>query len=870
MRERLRQNTSDIFAESQSRLGTLARNVSSLDIGMKRIFCCFLLFSAALYTTAFADYKNDVLPLLTKYCIECHGVDEQNAHIRFDGIVAYESDDQHLWTQVHEAIISGQMPPEDQPQPTAPERRELLNWIVEQATLKATATTGTQRRLNRRELSAALQDLTGLPIDFGAGLPADGKIDGFDTGAQGLQDAADSVNQWLEVTRRAVESIRFLDPDPEQKISIDFREHEFTDYRKFLSKLWDEQQDHIFTRSKRLLCKKEIGVYLPTQWTGDRGNSFLAVPAPADKRAALKMSLRVVAERPLPDLPSPMLWVKIGGKYMDYRPIGDDPQTLTYAVRMEDHMVEGKVIKIMLQSFVEVPYAVKGFENDDRSKPEDKIPGGIGTFRPKFDRKKLRTPDVQPVPSIVIESIKIDYDHRAAWPPPSWDVDVTPFEDDDESARRLLALWMNRAWRRPVTDAESERFLTLYQSLRDQGLSFDDALRSTFQAVLMGGPFRYLASPSDTDQVIAQHAIASRLSFMLVGAPPDRQLIELAAAGKLRDANVLDSQVERLLSDPRSEAFFRPFVTQWLNMDQPITLVMSHFKKRDFKFGRHMKASMKEETVQYVARLFADNRPAHELISSNWTMMNDILAVHYGYDDIEGGDLRKVVLKPRLEDQRGGGVLSHAGIQSMLCWMGDNWLIYRGAWTLNHILDDPPPNPPLEVPELSPFDGEHEGKAFRELLVQHQQDRNCSICHRKIDPLGFAFQNFDLSGRWRNVEHEGYHRYELDGKIEWRGKGKTRPVDTTGQLPRGEKFSDFQEFKEQLAHHYMDDIVRGLMKKLTLYGTGQKADVLDLIAVRSIMREHAADDYALRDLLKALIRSRVFLETDSTQQVGAR
>ena len=358
-----------------------------------------LLLTVTLSEIALAEYKNDALPLLSKYCMRCHGAEEQNAQIRYDKIVAYESDDQHLWTQVHEALASGQMPPEDELQPSEMEKQQFLNWIVEQAALQTSATAGAQRRLNRREFSAALQDLTGLPIDFGAGLPADGKIDGFDTGAQGLQDAADSVDQWLEVTRRAVESLRFLEPAHERSISIDFREHEFTDYRKFLAKRWDEHKDHVFTRSKRLICKKGIGVYLPTQWTGDRGNSFLAVPAPADKRAALKMTLRVVGKRPLSGLPNPMLWVKVGGKYIDYRPIGDRSQTLTYAVRMEDHVVEGNVIKVMLRSFVEVPYAVEGFENDDRSKPEDNIPGGIGVFRPKFDRKKLRTPDEQPVPS---------------------------------------------------------------------------------------------------------------------------------------------------------------------------------------------------------------------------------------------------------------------------------------------------------------------------------------------------------------------------------------------------------------------------------------------------------------------------------------
>ena len=839
---------------------TCPANSQSFGVWPAICTCILILGSAA--SEAFADYRETIRPLLAKYCMDCHGAEEQNAQVRFDRVTGFSDDSQQLWTMVHEALVSGEMPPKGEPQPSAAEKRQILTWIIDQATQQASKTSGTQRRLNRREFSAALQDLTGVPIDFGAGLPDDAKVDGFDTGATALQDAADSVAQWLEVTQRAVDSIRFLEPDRERRVSIDFREHEFNDWYRFVEETWKDKG--IFTRSKNLPCKKGIGLYLPTQWTGDRGNSFLAVPAPADKRAAMKMTVRVVARRPMPGLPEPMLWVKVGGSYIDYRPIGEEPQTLVYAVRMEDCLIEGDVIKIMLQSFVEVPYAVDGFENDDRSKPEDNIPGGIGVYRPAFDRKVLRTPDEQPVPSIIVESIVIDYDHRAAWPPASWNSDAGEIADNDQSARRLLALWIDRAWRRPVTDAERSKFFALYQKLRAQEFSFDDALRATFQSVLMGGPFRYLASPADENQSVAQHAIASRLSFMLVGAPPDEELRKLADAGKLRDPQVLDAQVERLLADPRSDAFFRPFVTQWLNMDQPITLTMSHFNKQDFKFGRNMKASMKEETIQYIARLFADNRSARELISSDWTMMNDILAVHYGYDGVDGGELRKVTLKPRPDDPRGGGVLGHAGIQSMLCWMGDNWLIYRGSWTLNHILDDPPPPPPLEVPELSPFDGKNQGKSFRELLVQHQQDSKCSICHKKMDPLGFAFQNFDLSGRWRNVEHERYRRKELDGKIEWRGEGQTRPVDATGTLPRGEKFNSFVECKELLVTHYLDDIVRGLLKKLTLYGTGRPADVLDLVTIRAVMNDQSDKQYLMRDLLKALVRSRTFLETTAT------
>ena len=344
---------------------------------------------------------------------------------------------------------------------------------------------------------------------------------------------------------------------------------------------------------------------------------------------------------------------------------------------------------------------------------------------------------------------------------------------------------------------------------------------------------------------------------MLTGAPPDAELRQLAKDNKLRDAKVLDVQVDRLLADPRSDGFVRPFVRQWLVIGQPITLAMKTLQHQDFRFGRYLKESMQEETIAYVAQMLKDNRPARELIDSDWTMMNDSLARHYGYDGFGDGVMRKVTL--RRNDPRGGGLLGHAGIQSMLTWMGDNWVIYRGAWTLRHILNDPPPPPPLEVPELDPTISENQGKSFKELLVQHQEDARCAICHKDIDPLGFAFQNFDLSGRWRAVEFEKYKREEIDGKIAWNGAGKSRPVDAAGQLPRGETFKSFEECKQLLVKNYQADLVHGLLKNLTLYGTGRKPDVAGLDEIRDIQARLRSKGYRLGDLVKAVVQSEAFL-----------
>jgi hypothetical protein len=815
-------------------------------------FLLCLLASFAMTSLAADDFSSVVQPFLKQHCFACHGAEKQKSGIRYDRITGFQTDARNLWTMVHEKISAHEMPPEDRTQPTADESRKMLAWIQnEQRAHRAGAT----RRLNRRELSAALQDITGLAVDYAYAMPEDGKVAGFDTGVKGLQDTADSVAQMMEIARRAVDALRFLEPAPCEALIADLRG------AKNARKAFEDWPATLSRKKVRGINQPGAGLLVEPEWIGDRNGLSFGVPPPPNRHGVLRLKLTVsVMKGNFPGIPNPRLWVKVGGNVIAMTEISgtlEKPDELAFEVQVDDLAIGKDGIGVTLHNMVEVPYAVAGFENEERSKPDENIPGGTGLFRPLFDRKAVLKPEQQPIPFIVLQRIELDVNHVAAWPPAEWKSGAGEIADNAASARRLLGIWIDRAWRRPAKDAELQPFLDLYQKFRGQGASFDHALRAAFHSVLLGAPFRYLASPSDPDPVIARHAVASRLSFMLTGAPPDAELRRLAASGKLTEISVLAVQTDRLLASARSEAFVRPFVMQWLVMGQPITLVMDHINKQDFRFGRHLKASMQEETISYLAQLFAGNEPARDLIRSDWTMMNDILAIHYGYPALDGGRLRRVTLRP--DDPRGGGILGHAGIQSMLCWMGDNWVIYRGAWTLRHILNAPPPPPPLDVPELNPADGRNAGKTFKELLRQHQADERCSVCHKAMDPLGFAFQNFDLSGRWRVVEHERYERKELDGKIAWLGTGKTRAVDATGQLPRGEAFQSFAECKQLIVGKYQDDLVLGLMKNLLLYATGREADVDGLAEIRAIMKEQSPGGYRLRDLVKATVRTRAFL-----------
>lgn len=798
------------------------------------------------------SFRTTVAPFLQQYCVSCHGATKQEAGVRLDQVTTIEHGNRHLWTMIHEKLRTQAMPPKKSRQPSVVERKAMLATIEQQQ--RALGTNGT-RRLNRRELAAALRDVTGVPLDYANGLPGDGTVAGFDTGAEGLQEASDGVAQWLLVTRRAVEGIRFLEATNEKHWSANLRES------KDIRKAFDGWKPDGPTVKVQGIPRPNHGLLIEPRAVGDRDELSFTIPA-TQQDGILRVRVTVSAMKPFANIPAPRLWVRIGGKDLAYEEITgtlEQPQRFVYTIHLADAVVQAKGVTVQFSNKVEIPYSVEGFENEDKSNPKEPPPGGTGLFRPAFDRKAL-PPEKQPAPFIVLQEIELDRGVTSIWPPADWQADLGERRDDPATAERLLALWLTRAWRRPTTAAELAPFVKLYTQLRRDGLAFDPAVRGAMQSILMSAPFRYMVSPNHAEATHANFALASRLSFMLWGEPPDAELRRVAASGKLRDPATLDAQVERLLRDPRRQAFVRPFVMQWLELEQPITIAQDHIQKQDFRFGRYLKASLRDETIQYIDTVLAENRPAKELLASDWTLMNDTLARHYNYPPMEGGTLRKVTL--RADDPRGGGLLGHAGIQSMLCWMGDNWVIYRGAWALRHILDQPPPPPPLEVPELNPAEGKNKGKPFRELLKQHQADTRCSVCHKSIDPVGFAFQNFDLSGRWRNVEHEHYARGELDGRIAWVGVGKTRPVDTTGQLPRGETFTTFGEFKQQLVKHYQDDFVRGMLKNLVVYATGRKPSIDDLAELTRLMDNAKANDYKLRDVLKALLRSRIVHETE--------
>lgn len=396
----------------------------------------------------------------------------------------------------------------------------------------------------------------------------------------------------------------------------------------------------------------------------------------------------------------------------------------------------------------------------------------------------------------------------------------------------LKAAWSGPGFRESlltVPPAESSQFPIL--DPRKNKLM--KALQIGYTAILCSPDFLYL---KEVDDQLNHFEIASRLSFFLWSSMPDEQLIQLARDKKLRDQNILQEQVDRMLDDPKSKAFTRHFVERWLRLDKLSESPPELNGPFRIYWDRRMEPQIVAQTDAYFSHVLQQNAPVGELIDSDYTFLNESIAtVFYGRKDILGASIRKV----KTEDPKRGGLLTQPSVMTATANGVDTSPVIRGVWILDNILGTPPSPPPPDVEPLSP--DLRNAKTIREQLAAHRKQEACFGCHRKIDPLGFAFENFDPIGRWRD-------RYPRGGKN----------IDASASLSNGKLISGIVDFKQYLATREKD-VLKGLTMKLLSYSSGRILETVDRGEVDRIVLESAAKGSGLRDLIKLVVQSRVFL-----------
>jgi hypothetical protein len=407
----------------------------------------------------------------------------------------------------------------------------------------------------------------------------------------------------------------------------------------------------------------------------------------------------------------------------------------------------------------------------------------------------------------------------------------------DKAARSVLLSHASLAFRRRVSDEDLAPLLALFQKKFESGAGFEDSLRPALQALLLHPSFLFrieAEKPGQSEWKIDDFELATRLSYFLWASMPDRRLLKLADEGKLSDPATLRAEAMRMIADPRSETLSRHFAGQWLGFEE-LREVAQPDVKRFPTFTHSLRVAMYRESVEFFNHLVRANRPATELIHSDYTFANGELAKHYGIEGSAGSQFQKITLT----DPNRGGVIGQASILTSTSMPLRTSPVKRGKWILDTLLGTPPPPPPPDAGVLPGDDKSTAGLSFRETLEVHRTKASCAGCHEKIDPLGFGLENFDAIGRWRTTDANG------------------KPVDSLAILPGDITFSSPKELKELLLSS--DELfLRNLARKMLAYSLGRPLEYYDEPVVTDLVAKLRKNDLKMQTLILSIIESPPF------------
>ncbi|MEM9657381.1 MAG: DUF1592 domain-containing protein, partial [Planctomycetota bacterium] len=445
-------------------------------------------------------------------------------------------------------------------------------------------------------------------------------------------------------------------------------------------------------------------------------------------------------------------------------------------------------------------------------------------------------------PTLAFQRSSLPESHQRLLP---WSPDANTWSNGVrwvENTRNLLRKWARRAYRRPAVDIEVERLESLVALARERGDSFERAMQQALQALLVSPAFLFRGEPADDAErgihPVSPYQLATRLSYFLWSSTPDDRLLDLVQQGALR--RDLDSEIDRLLADPRSDRLVRNFGEQWLETRRLASLerTASLFPE----FDADLAAAMREETFLFLRDLLRTEAPLTTLLNADSSFVNARLGRHYGVEVDEDGGFQRIALPPK----RQLGLLGHAGILAVTSYDDRTSPVIRGKWVLDHLLNDPPPPPPPDVPELAEPNEEEAHATLRERLELHRANAVCASCHKRMDALGFALENFDAVGKWR----------DRDGESQ---------IDASGTLPDGRAFDGPTQMRDLLLADF-DRVRRALAEQLLTFALGRGLEHFDHCTVNQIVAETIDGGDTLASLIRAIIHSPAFQQRNESQQ----
>jgi len=803
------------------------------------------------------SFHESVGPSLNKSCLGCHGPDVSEGGLRVDELNPdlLTGPDVERWREVYNVLSNSEMPPEDEPDYALADadRSKIVQWLSTELSTASLLRRNKKehssfRRLTKYEYSYALQDLLGLPYALATNLPPEtASEDGFENSSELLQMSAMQFETYREIGLKALKRSIVIGERPSAVTYLISMQQEMEKASSGKdAKTFDRKEDsYAKNRTRQHLFNRETGKgihfssgkstpqpELIAGQTPDRSPVVLVLP----RSNELKLNL----DRFLPDEGIMRVRLRAGRSTMD--PDEYASLRLVFSAHTSNNANFSQVISqrdIPVTASAEDPQFIH-FDiplADIQRNPFRKL---TTTF-PRRD-EFLHIHNVSSVNGreeplhLHIDYIEVSAPFYEQWPPKTHtDIFIESDNQSDEEVygREVLAKFLRRVWRRPVTSREVEPFMALFAQYRPGFSNFEEAMLEVLATALATPEFLYLTQRAATDGTngnagISDLELASRLSMFLWSSIPDDELLELAERGTLSEPETLTAQVNRMLADPRCRRFSKNFVQQWLGLNglDNVTHVTDEA----------LKDAMQEEPIEFFDDVLSHNRSILNFIHSDYAVVNERLAAHYRIAGVHGPHFRNVPIESQTNR---GGLLTGAAILTMNSDGKDSHPLKRGVWMLERILHDPPPPPPPDVPEVDLTDPEILKMTLKERIADHRNKPACVSCHSRIDPWGIAFENYDALGAYRVRIND-------------------KPVDATSKLFNNQTLAGMDGLKRYLLTDRQDQLARAMVHKMTAYALGRPLSFSDHADIDDLTAQFRRKGDRLGDLIHLIIRSDIF------------
>jgi len=755
------------------------------------------------------------------YCVTCHSDRTRSGELSLEHAdLADISSHAEMWEKVIRKVRAGMMPPAGMPRPDAATLDAFVTHLETTIDRAAAARPRPGRtalhRLNRAEYANAIRDLLALEIDATALLPPDDESSGFDNIADVLTVSPSLMERYLSaswnISRTALGNVSITPGTVTYRVRPDLSQDQHIDGMPPGTR-GGMKIEHTFPVDGEYVIRLRM-------WR----NTFdlmRGMEDPHDIEMAMDGTRLTV--------------VTVGGRD-DFGRMAENPGT--FGADLDRRLTVRLPVTAGTHTIWATTVLKSHAPRDDLIKP--------------FIRTTVDGLDIMGDPSV--DRITIEGPYAAAGPGDSASrrkiLSCRPASASQETAcaRQILTSLARQAYRKPVDKATSDVLMDFYARGRKTGGHFDRGIESALQFILASPEFLFRVEPDPPQRSSAAQVyqlddlrLASRLSFFLWSSLPDDQLIAIAAQGRLKQPAVLEQQVRRMLADRRSKTLIDNFAEQWLHLRN---LKNSNPDLSAFPdFDDNLRQAMKEETELFFDSIMREDRSVMDLLNADYTFVNERLARHYGIANIYGSRFRRV----QVPDEARRGLLGQASILTVTSYPNRTSPVERGKWILTNLLGVSPQPPPPNIPPLPESGSDGKVVSLRERMERHRANPVCAGCHRAMDPIGFAMENFDGIGRWRARE---------DGQ----------PIDASGTLFTGAKLDGVNGLRQELARR-PDVFVGVLTERMLTYAVGRGLEYYDMPAVRTIVRHARADNYRFSSIVLGVARSVPFQMKETTAVV---